>query len=83
MQVDPPDLGEGETFANALEVLRGKIEVAQNRLRQIKGAILPLEEVQQAIDEDVARLVATGERTRCTWDCKRLSTLTRLKIWTC
>ena len=62
LQVDPPDLGEGETFANALEVLRGKIEVAQNRLRQIKGAILPLEEVQQAIDEDVARLVATGER---------------------
>jgi hypothetical protein len=60
-QVDPPVLQEGETLENALLVLRTKIEVAQNRLRQIEGAILPLEEVQQAIDADVARLAVAGE----------------------
>ena len=61
LQVDPPELQEGETLENTLQVLRTKIEVAQNRLRQIEGAILPLEEVQQAIDAEVARLVAAGE----------------------
>jgi hypothetical protein len=61
LQVDPPELQEGETLENALQVLRTKIDVAQNRLRQIEVAILPLEEVQQAIDAEVARLVAAGE----------------------
>lgn len=61
LQVDPPELQEGETLENALQVLRTKIEVAQNRLRQIEGAILPLEEVQQSIEADVTRLAATGE----------------------
>jgi len=62
LQVDPPELQEGETLENMLQVLRTKIDVAQNRLRQIEGAILPLVEVQQAIDTDVARLVSAGER---------------------
>lgn len=61
LQVDSPELQEGETLENTLQVLRTKIEVAQNRLRQIEAAILPLEEVQQAIDAEVARLVAAGE----------------------
>jgi hypothetical protein len=60
-QVDLPELQEGEPLKNALLVLRTKIEVAQDRLRQIEGAILPLEEVQQSIDADVARLAVAGE----------------------
>jgi hypothetical protein len=62
LQVDPPELREGETFPDALEVVREKIEVAQNRIRQIEGAILPIEEVHEAIDQEVARMVAAGER---------------------
>ena len=61
LQANPPELQEGETLENALQVLHAKIEVAQNRLRQIEGAILPLEEVQQSIEAGVTRLVATGE----------------------
>lgn len=59
--IDPPELQEGETLEYALLVLRTKIEAAQNRLRQIEGAILPLEEVQQSIDADVARFALVGE----------------------
>jgi hypothetical protein len=62
LQVDPPELHEGETLPEALEVLRGKIEVAQNRIRQIESAILPIEEVHKAIDEEVTRMVAAGEQ---------------------
>jgi hypothetical protein len=62
LQVDPPELHEGETLPEALEVLRGKIEVAQNRIRQIESAILPLEEVHKAIDEEMTRIEAAGER---------------------
>ena len=62
LEVDPPELREGETLADALKVLRGKIEVAQNRIKQIESAILPIEEVHKAIDEQVTRMVAAGER---------------------
>lgn len=61
LQVEPPELKEGEALKDALLTLRTRIDVAQNRLRQIEGAILPLIEVQQAIDAEVARLVVTGE----------------------
>ena len=62
LEVDPPELHQGETLADALKVLRGKIEVAQNRIRQIESAILPIEEVRKVIDEQVTRMVAAGER---------------------
>jgi hypothetical protein len=62
VEVDPPELREGETLADALNALRGKIEVAQNRIRQIESAILPIEEVHKVIDEQVTRMAAAGER---------------------
>ena len=53
---------KGRRLPTRLKSLRGKIEVAQNRIRQIESAILPIEEVHKVIDEQVTRMAAAGER---------------------
>jgi hypothetical protein len=61
VRMDPPELRTGETLDDVVEIIRGKIEVARNRIRQIESAILPVDEIDAAIDHEVTRIVAAGE----------------------
>ena len=85
LQVDPPDLGEGEHLQTRLKFFAGKLRSHKIAFGKSKARFCHWKKFNRPSTRMWLGLSrpANDISTRCTWDRKRLNTLTRLKIWTC